>query len=107
MQFNLIYLGVITERVPILPPFAPSHVLADGATPEIDFGEVFDIRRMQELMKYPILEWRDVKNVETGLIDELGCWNVWESSQFREAIPRQSPTPENLHLGTATLVSLT
>ncbi|KAF9041716.1 hypothetical protein BDZ89DRAFT_1060087 [Hymenopellis radicata] len=95
---NLIYLGIITERVPILPPFTPSHVLQDGPASELPFGDVFDVPRMQKLMNTPILEWRDVKNRAIAGDDELGCWNVWEATQYNEPNPRRSSVPELLKL---------
>ncbi|KAF8922053.1 hypothetical protein CPB85DRAFT_1265699 [Mucidula mucida] len=95
---NMIYLGVITERVPIVPPFTPSHVLQDGVASEIPFGDVFDVPRMQKLMNTPILEWRDVKSQATGESDELGCWNVWEATQYHEPYPRRSSVPGLLKL---------
>ncbi len=99
LQVNMIYLGVITERVPIVPPFTPSHVLQDGVASEIPFGDVFDVPRMQKLMNTPILEWRDVKSQATGESDELGCWNVWEATQYHEPYPRRSSVPGLLKLG--------
>ncbi len=95
----MIYLGVITERVPILPPFTPSHVLQDGEAWVLPFGEVFDVPRMQKAMNIPILEWHDVKREEDGERDELGCWNIWEVTQHREAFPRYSSIPDYLNLG--------
>ncbi|KAF9041764.1 hypothetical protein BDZ89DRAFT_1060126, partial [Hymenopellis radicata] len=95
---NMIYLGVITERVPILPPFTPSHVLQDGEAWVLPFGEVFDVPRMQKAMNIPILEWHDVKRDEDGERDELGCWNIWEATQHREAFPRYSNIPDFLNL---------
>ncbi|KAK7465417.1 hypothetical protein VKT23_005395 [Stygiomarasmius scandens] len=85
---NLVYLALITERVPIIPPFTPSHVGWD-VTP-IAFGDVFDLPRMRKLIGKPILEWREVKKQESETLETLGCWNVWESVQFANAEPRGS-----------------
>lgn len=94
---NLIYLGLITERIPILPMFTPSHI--GGSVPPIDFGEVFDMSRLRSGLKKPVLEWHQVKDRNSTEIDELGCWNVWEAVQEREAFPRNSFVPVHLKLG--------
>lgn len=56
---NLIYLGLVTERVPIIPRFTPKHIGSDS--PDLDFGEVFDIPRLQQAINLPILQWPQVK----------------------------------------------
>jgi hypothetical protein len=38
LQINLIYLGLITDRVPIIAEFIPSHI--GGHVPPIPFGQV-------------------------------------------------------------------
>lgn len=83
--------------MPIIGRFTPSHI--GGHIPPIDFGEVFDVPRLRELMQKPLLEWHEVKNRNSDVVEELGCWNVWEAVQDREHIPRQSAIPDRLNLG--------
>lgn len=59
LQINLIYLGLITDRVAIIPEFIPSHI--GGHVPPIPFGEVFDVPRLRNELGKPVLEWREVK----------------------------------------------
>ncbi|KAG6328267.1 hypothetical protein ID866_10822 [Astraeus odoratus] len=66
---------MITERVPIIPRFLPTHVGAEE--PYVPFHEVFDILRLSEALRMPILEWDEVKDVNSSTVDELGCWAVW------------------------------
>lgn len=94
---NLIYLGILTNRVPVIGRFTPSHI--GGYNPSIDFGEVFDVPRLRELMQKPLLEWHEVKNRDSDVVEELGCWNVWEAVQDREHMPRRSSIPGQLSLG--------
>ncbi|KAF5368391.1 hypothetical protein D9758_002236 [Tetrapyrgos nigripes] len=75
---NLVYLGLITDRVPIIPMFYPSHIGYD--VPPIPFRDVFDIDRMRKLIGKPILEWQDLKDPKSEALENLGCWNVWEST---------------------------
>ncbi|KAF6766677.1 hypothetical protein DFP72DRAFT_1162239 [Ephemerocybe angulata] len=93
---NLIYLGIITDRIPIVAMFTPSHI--GGSVTPIPFGEVFDVPRLREALRRPILEWWEVKNNSSQEVDELGCWNVWEAVQYREHYPRRSVVPDILSL---------
>ncbi|KAJ6547863.1 hypothetical protein B0H10DRAFT_2170100 [Mycena sp. CBHHK59/15] len=96
---NLIYLGLITERVPIIPLFTPMHV-AEGPShgPTLDFGDVFDIPRLQRALRKPILEWRQVKDPQSKSVDPLGCWNLWEAVQNTNAGPHWTVMHERLKL---------
>jgi len=93
---NLIYLGLITDRVPIIAEFIPSHV--GGHVPPIPFGDVFDVPRLRNLLGTPVLEWRDVKHHNSTFVDDIGCWNIWEAVQYREAYPRRSRSINDLNL---------
>ncbi|KAJ7446504.1 hypothetical protein B0H11DRAFT_1745723 [Mycena galericulata] len=93
---NLIYLGLITDRVPIIPEFTPSHI--GGHVPPIPFGDVFDVPRLRTGLGKGVLEWREVKNINSTFVDDIGCWNTWEAVQYREAYPRRSRIPNDLKL---------
>ncbi|KAJ7622484.1 hypothetical protein FB45DRAFT_125421 [Roridomyces roridus] len=71
---NLIYLAQMTERVPIIPRFRPVHL--DPSLPHMDFGDVFDVPRLRRATGIPILEWRQVKDLKSEIIEELGCWDI-------------------------------
>ena len=94
---NLLYLALITDRIAILPMFTPSHI--GGHVPPLDFGHVFDVPRLRKELGKPVLEWHEVKDRHSQEVDELGCWNVWEAVQDREAYPRRSHVPDHLKLG--------
>ncbi|KAF9022035.1 hypothetical protein BDZ89DRAFT_221297 [Hymenopellis radicata] len=88
---NLIYLGMISERVPVIPPFTPSH--------HISFGEVFDLDSLRTALKKPLIEWADIKNFPThrdarsfAAEESLGCWNP------RDGNPSGQSFSEHLHL---------
>ncbi|KAF7317539.1 hypothetical protein MKEN_00840700 [Mycena kentingensis (nom. inval.)] len=98
---NLIYLGVLTERVPIVPHFIPTHVMKSVAHtgPGIDFGDVFDLERYYELTGQAVLDWRQVKDPESKTVDPLGCWNVWEPVNPKvNQGPHWTPSPHRLKL---------
>ncbi|EJT99008.1 hypothetical protein DACRYDRAFT_56709 [Dacryopinax primogenitus] len=74
---NLIHLALLTQRIPILPPFAPSHLSLSAGFPPV--CEVFDIPRLSKELGIPILEWRDVKDEASEAWDVLGCWSTWST----------------------------
>ncbi|KAH9891311.1 hypothetical protein C8Q73DRAFT_651429 [Cubamyces lactineus] len=91
---NLIYLSMITGRIPILPPFT-SYI--DGSASPLPFSEIFDIPRMALGTNMPILEWHMVKDVDRAHAehakDEVGCWNIWEVDNLQSDGPRGSYSP--------------
>jgi hypothetical protein len=93
---NMIYLGILSGRVPIIPPHHPLHV---GSTAGIfPFGEIFDLPRLIKEIGHPMIEWRDLK---TGIaLDYIGCWSQWAASAGNESkLPRTSASIYHLHLG--------
>lgn len=87
---NLIYLALITERTPIIPKFLSSHI--DKSAPAFPFGEVIDVPRLSRAVGIHLLEWHEVKDPESQVLDDLGCWTVWEAVQHykQNPEPRQS-----------------
>jgi hypothetical protein len=79
---------MLTERVPIIGPFTPSHIGGDAGN--VLFGEVFDIDYLSDKIGMPVLEWHEVKNLSTQPpeIEDIGCWSVWQAVQVREPTPR-------------------
>ncbi|TFK56646.1 hypothetical protein OE88DRAFT_1730116 [Heliocybe sulcata] len=75
---NMIYLGMLTDRIPIIPPFTPSHVNASAGP--VLFSDAFDIDHLSSVLRIPLVEWHEVKQQDSKVIDELGCWSVWETA---------------------------
>lgn len=93
-QDNTIYLGLLTGRIPVIPPFAPTHVGGDANN--ILFSEVFDISRLSSLIGSPVIEWADLKQGDE--LEDLGCWSIWQSQQDYEDNPRMAWLPQQLSL---------
>lgn len=81
---NMIYLGMISDRIPIISPFAPDHHIARDAG-ILTFGEVFNLTHLRSALGNPVLEWADVKDVAPSSIKDpysnqnvepLGCWST-------------------------------
>ncbi|KAF8591919.1 hypothetical protein K439DRAFT_1626429 [Ramaria rubella] len=96
---NMIYLGLISSRTPIIPPFAPSHVDFDAGYPP--FGDVFDVPRLAAAINSPLLEWRDVKQENSSETDQIGCWTIWGLVGSDDGSPRESIIPQKLKLDIA------
>jgi hypothetical protein len=96
---NLVHLGMLTGRTTIVPPFAPSHVGRDA--PLVPFSEIFDLPRLQAALRVPLVEWHEVKDIESEETDTLGCWSVWNT--VRQQGPRDSLLYEVQRMGTARL----
>ncbi|KAK7064019.1 hypothetical protein R3P38DRAFT_2821864 [Favolaschia claudopus] len=93
---NLIYLGIITDRVPVLPVFLPSYFMLNNLGNDhspLPFSDIFDLPRLRRAIKTPIVEWQDVKAQDSMVRDDIGCWNVWESIQYHDKNPRKSFGP--------------
>ncbi|KAJ7167947.1 hypothetical protein C8R46DRAFT_898646, partial [Mycena filopes] len=55
-----------------------------------------DFPRLRRELGTPVLEWRDVKDVGSDEIEELGCWDVRHKTWERERVYLE--TPVDLHL---------
>ncbi|KAF9527346.1 hypothetical protein CPB83DRAFT_836712 [Crepidotus variabilis] len=103
---NMIYLATLTDRVPIVPPFAPFHHISAEAG-VVSFGDIFDLELLSSQLRVAVLEWRDVKILpETTGADSypyvpkspewpsepIGCWSTRaaheHSPHFAEQIVR-------------------
>jgi hypothetical protein len=63
-------------------------------------GDVFDLPRLSDTLGIHIIEWIDVKDMDSPVLDTLGCWNIWQTVQQNGANPRHSVAPEDIGLGT-------
>ena len=101
----MIYLAMITSRVPVIPPFT-SEIGGDRVP--IPFSEIFDLPYLRQKLGIPILEWSDIKDTALAADtdappDELGCWNLWEVQSMGREGPRASFSTDTLGLGTRDL----
>ena len=74
-KINLIYLAILSERIPIIPPPSFSHHVEGHDI--VFFHQVFDIDAFSESLQWPILDWSEVKAPESKQWDALGCWFTW------------------------------
>ena len=101
----MIYLAMITSRVPVIPPFT-SEIGGDRVP--LPFSEIFDLPYLRQKLRIPILEWSDIKDTALAANtdaphDELGCWNLWQVQSIVADGPRASFSTDTLGLGTVAL----
>ncbi|KAJ7693092.1 hypothetical protein B0H17DRAFT_1060748 [Mycena rosella] len=84
------------DRVPIIPQFRPVHVDVGGA--HLDFGDVFDVPRLEAALDARILEWRQVKDVASETLEDLGCWDIQNKTWEAERLYLEAPVDLNLDL---------
>ncbi|CAE6447621.1 unnamed protein product [Rhizoctonia solani] len=99
----LIYMASLTDRIPIVPPFTPSHVGSIGEVGLLEFGDVFDVPRLANELGMHIIEWREVKHSLLDVhktqgdvqseVEKVGCWSTWALSPFSNGVPRYSEVP--------------
>ena len=115
-QLNMVYLAMITQRVAVVPPLAPSQThLGHVPLPFLPFGAVFDLPRLAKAIRTPIVEWSDIKiapynvpwtdkspKVEGVQRDSLGCWSTRQVKP--NAFPGRTSLAPFLDLGVSWLV---
>ena len=100
----MIFLGLLSDRIPIVPPFAPDHHItySAGALP---FGRVFNLSRAREALKSPLIEWHEVKALSDPSSiaapapserEHIGCWSTKPESEAKPL--RVSSIVDNLRL---------
>ncbi|KAF6754171.1 hypothetical protein DFP72DRAFT_899560 [Ephemerocybe angulata] len=92
---HLIYLGIQSERIPVIPPVTPSSHVSNKAG-ALRFSRVFNISATSKILRRPVLEWAHVKEYQENAsvsiipqgtdpsVEQFGCWSVRQ---------RNFPTP--------------
>ncbi|QRV86512.1 O-FucT domain protein [Ceratobasidium sp. AG-Ba] len=95
---NLIYLAILTGRIPIIPPFLPSHFGTLETAAPIPFRDIFDVSRLASELSIPIVEWDEVKVPKSPEIESIGCWSTQAGVKTTETRPAYSSHPSILNL---------
>ncbi|KAJ2929284.1 hypothetical protein H1R20_g7821, partial [Candolleomyces eurysporus] len=90
---HLIYQGVLSNRIPIVPPIIPpGWVPIDAGM--IPFGDLFNLTNLRANLRSPVLEWTDVKLLKPNAsvqdenvgddptLERIGCWSTRKRSSF-------------------------
>ncbi|KAB5592602.1 hypothetical protein CTheo_3928 [Ceratobasidium theobromae] len=80
---NLLYLALLTNRVPIIPAFYPTHLGSPDQVASPKFGDIFDVPYLSNKLGIPIIEWHELKQPKDSspgapapVTEKLGCWSV-------------------------------
>ncbi|KZT41003.1 hypothetical protein SISSUDRAFT_982518 [Sistotremastrum suecicum HHB10207 ss-3] len=74
---NLIYIALLSQRIPVIPPFSPVH--QGLSTGFFQASEVFNLSLLSQAIRTPVLEWQQIKDLAAPNVDSLGCWSVQET----------------------------
>ncbi|EAU91093.2 hypothetical protein CC1G_03261 [Coprinopsis cinerea okayama7 len=98
---HLIYLGFLSDRVPILPPFVPDDHIPQSAG-ALPFTSVFKFHHLRQHLRISILEWSQVKRLP-GLrssnpnslysnpnVESIGCWSTLPEEDGQFVYPRNT-----------------
>ncbi|KAG8913084.1 hypothetical protein FRC01_004753, partial [Tulasnella sp. 417] len=107
---NLIHLGLLSDRIPILFPVIGLEVQVGVGAESLSAGSFFDLPRLSEAIRHPVLDWQDVKRgrfnrpwnrTDTISHDDdevLGCWSIVQTfDESKQPIDREGG-PLFLHL---------
>ncbi|KIY43900.1 hypothetical protein FISHEDRAFT_77825 [Fistulina hepatica ATCC 64428] len=87
-QINMLYLATLSDRVPILAPFAPSDHISSLTQP-LSWHDVFDLPRLRWELRRHILEWDDVKHSgPASQTDSIGCWSIRNKAEENANLAR-------------------
>lgn len=65
------------------------------------FGDVFDLPRLRQSLGMPLIEWRELKDIEAGRklpLEPLGCWSLWQPYDRMNQKPRPNFITGNMQL---------
>ena len=65
------------------------------------FGDVFDLPRLRQSLHMPLIEWRELKDIEAGRkqpLEPLGCWSLWQAYDQINQKPRPNMITGELQL---------
>ncbi|KAF8590438.1 hypothetical protein K439DRAFT_1403466 [Ramaria rubella] len=80
-QVNLLYLAYLAGRVAILPSFVPTERhMGQNVLDPLPVSEIFDIPKLVGELRRPILEWKDIKNISSPEVEDIGCWSVFKTA---------------------------
>lgn len=120
---NGIYLAKLSDRIPILPPFAWAAHEDRKEAGYLSFSKVFDVTYLETMLRHPIQEWSNLKITaeDTSGLNEsknpqfendklrasalskvkrekLSCWSLWASQMPDVGKPAGSAVQNHLGL---------
>jgi hypothetical protein len=98
MLSNQIYVSILASRIPIVHPFAPSHLPKEAGF--LPVSEVFDLHRWARAIHMDIVELDQIKSYpHDSDREQIGCWSLWAVGKLDEGKPKYNPFIEPFKLG--------
>lgn len=120
---NGIYLAKLSDRVPVLPPFASSAHSDRKEAGYLTFSKVYDVTYLETMLRHPVQEWSNLKKSAeqtAGLGEEkdeqfkddkirakalskikrekISCWSLWAAQMSTPGKPAGSAVQHHLGL---------
>ncbi|KAF8682462.1 GDP-fucose protein O-fucosyltransferase [Rhizoctonia solani] len=80
---SLIYLSILTKRVPVVPAFLAEHFGKATDIIPTPFSDIFDLPYLSGKLGIPIVEWHELKRTVYSTAggprpetEKLGCWST-------------------------------
>ena len=120
---NLLYVARESGSVAVIPPFfgesdfyETRKSAGESYTDDVfifrrffvgfmHFGDVFDLPRLRQSLHIPLIEWRELKDIEAGRKqppEPLGCWSLWQAYDLMNEKPRPNFITGELQLALGT-----
>lgn len=120
---NGIYLAKLSDRVPVLPPFASSQHEDRKEAGYLAFSKIYDVPYLESMLRHPIQDWDNLKisaEQTSGLAEPLNkqftddkarakalanvkrekisCWSLWAAQMPNPGKPAGSAVQHHLGL---------
>lgn len=120
---NGIYLAKLSDRIPVLPPFASAQHEDRKEAGYLSFSKIYDVPYLESMLRHPIQEWDNLKTSAEqtpGLKDspnlqfsdpkiraralslvkkeKISCWSLWAAQMPQPGKPAGSAVQHHLGL---------
>ncbi|CAE6482103.1 unnamed protein product [Rhizoctonia solani] len=96
---SLVYLSILTRRVPVVPAFLAEHFSKPADVAPVTFSDIFDLPYLSGKLGTPIVEWHEVKRTAYSPVDgpnpeveKIGCWST--AAGYKNSGPAYSYSTE-------------
>ncbi|KAH7340519.1 hypothetical protein B0J17DRAFT_715729 [Rhizoctonia solani] len=96
---SLVYLSILTRRVPVVPAFLAEHFSKPVDVAPITFSNIFDLPYLSGKLGIPVVEWHELKQTAHSPVDglhpeieKIGCWST--TAGFKNSGPSGSYSTE-------------
>ena len=118
---NGIYLAKLSDRVPVLPPFASTAHEDRKEAGYLTFSKVYDVAYLETMLRHPVQEWSNLKisaEQTAGLGEDrdaqfeddkvrakalskikrekISCWSLWAAQMPQPGKPAGSAVQHHL-----------